>query len=131
MTLFNLMGLVSTVALALPIIILLTTKLTWYRSFPALFFYYLFVLSFNLVLLGYIRIDGNFKFYLGVTCNLLDTPLILIFLLYFSKTLPFRKKLVIAIFSFVVFEMILVAIYGFYKLLIKIIFVPSFVINFA
>src|SRR5688572_15266881 len=129
MTLFNLMGLVSTVALALPIIILLTTKLAWYRSFPALFFYYLFVLSFNLVLLGYIRIDGNFKFYLGVTCNLLDTPLILIFLLYFSKTLAFRKKLVIAILSFVVFEMIIVAIYGFNTKATTIILAPGLVIT--
>jgi hypothetical protein len=129
MTLFNLMGLVSTVALALPIIVLLTTKLILYRSFPALFFYYLFVLSFNLVLLGYIRIDGNFKFYLGVTCNLLDTPLILIFLLYFSKTQAFRKKLLITILSFVVFEIIIVAIYGFNTKSTTIILAPGLAIS--
>ena len=92
MTLFNLMGLVSTAALALPLILLIVTKLAWYRSFPALFFYYLFVLSFNFLLLGYIRVDGNFRYYLGVTCNLVDTPLMLSFLLYFSKTIAFRKR---------------------------------------
>jgi hypothetical protein len=129
MTLFNLMGHISTVALALPIIVLLTTKLTWYRSFPALFFYYLFILSFNLVLLRYIRIDGNYKFYLGVTCNLLDTPLILMFLLYFSKTQAFRKKLLITILSFVVFEIIIVAIYGFNTTSTTIILAPGLVIT--
>jgi hypothetical protein len=113
MTLFNLMGFISTVALAFPIIILLATKLTWYRSFPALFFYYFFVLSYNLILLGYIKIDGNFKHYLGIFNNLIDTPLILSFLLYFSKTQSFRKKLQITILSFIVFEIMIVAIFGY------------------
>lgn len=131
MTLFKLMGLVSTFALALPLILLITTKLAWYRSFPALFFYYLLILSFNLLLLGYIRIDGNFKYYLGVTCNLLDTPLILIFLLYFSKTLAFRKKLMIAILSFIVFEIIIVAIYGYNTKATTIILAPGLIISLA
>lgn len=131
MTLFKLMGLVSTFALALPLILLITTKLAWYRSFPALFFYYLLILSFNFLLLGYIRIDGNFKYYFGVTCNLLDTPLILIFLLYFSKTLAFRKKLMIAILSFIVFEIIIVAIYGYNTKATTIILAPGLIISLA
>ena len=129
MTLFKLMGLVSTFALALPLILLVTTKLAWYRSFPALFFYYLLILSFNFLLLGYIRIDGNFKHYLGVSCNLLDTPLILTFLLYFCKTLAFRKKLVIAILSFIAFEIIIVMIYGFNTKATTIILAPGLIIS--
>lgn len=129
MSLFNLMGLVSTVALVLPITVLLTTKLAWYRSFPALFFYYLFVLSFTLVMLGYIKTEGDFKYYLGVTCNLLDTPLILSFLLYFSKTLALRKKLLIVILSFLVFEITVVAIYGFNKSAMTIILAPGLLIT--
>ena len=131
MTLFKLMGLVSTFALALPLILLITTKLAWYRSFPALFFYYLLILSFNFLLLGYIRIDGNFKYYLGVTCNLMDTPLMLIFLLYFSKTLAFRKRLMIAILSFIVFETIIVAIYGYNTTATTIILAPGLIISLA
>lgn len=131
MTLFKLMGLVSTFALALPLILLITTKLAWYRSFPALFFYYFLILSFNFLLLGYIRIDGNFKYYLGVTCNLMDTPLMLIFLLYFSKTLAFRKRLMIAILSFIVFETIIVAIYGYNTKATTIILAPGLIISLA
>jgi hypothetical protein len=131
MTLFKLMGLVSTFALALPLILLITTKLAWYRSFPALFFYYLLILSFNFLLLGYIRIDGNFKYYLGVTCNLMDTPLMLIFLLYFSKTLAFRKRLMIAILSFIVFETIIVTIYGYNTKATTIILAPGLIISLA
>jgi hypothetical protein len=131
MTLFKLMGLVSTFALALPLILLITTKLAWYRSFPALFFYYLLILSFNFLLLGYIRIDGNFKYYLGVTCNLMDTPLILIFLLYFSKTLAFRKRLMIATLGFIVFETIIVMIYGYNTKATTIILAPGLIISLA
>jgi hypothetical protein len=131
MTLFKLMGLVSTFALALPLILLITTKLAWYRSFPALFFYYLLILSFNFLLLEYIRIDGNFKYYLGVTCNLMDTPLMLIFLLYFSKTLAFRKRLMITILSFIVFEIIIVTIYGYNTEATTIILAPGLIISLA
>jgi len=131
MTLFNLMGFFSTVALAIPIIVLLTTKLTWYRSFPALFFYYLFVLIYNLVLLGYIKIDGNFKYYCGVFNNLMDTPLILSFILYFSKTKGFRQKLLIAILSFIVFEIIIVAIFGYNVKATTIILAPGLIMTLA
>jgi len=131
MTLFNLMGFFSTVALAIPIIVLLTTKLTWYRSFPALFFYYLFVLIYNLVLLGYINIDGNFKYYCGVFNNLMDTPLILSFILYFSKTKGFRQKLLIAILSFIVFEIIIVAIFGYNVKATTIILAPGLIMTLA
>ena len=122
------MGLVSTAALALPLILLIVTKLAWYRSFPALFFYYLFVLSFNFLLLGYIRVDGNFRYYLGVTCNLVDTPLMLSFLLYFSKTIAFRKRLLIAIVGFILFEIAIVAIYGFNTKATTIILAPGLLI---
>jgi hypothetical protein len=131
MTLFSLMGFISTIALAIPIIILIATKLTWYRSFPALFFYYLFVLSYNFLLLGYFNIDTGVKYYHGVINNLIDTPLMLTFLLYFSKTLVFRRKLVIAILSFIVFEMIIVVIYGFTIKATTIILAPGLVITLA
>lgn len=129
MTAFQLMGLISTIALSLPVIVLLTTKLAWYRSFPALFFYYLFVLSYNLLLLGYFKIDGNFRHYLGVTNNLLDTPLMLTFLLYFSQTAAFRKKLMIVVTGFVVFEIIMLALYGFTTKATTIILAPGLTIT--
>lgn len=129
MSLFKLMGLASTLALAIPIIILITARLTWYRSFPALLFYYLILLTFNFLLLGYIKVDYSVKYYHAVVNNLLDTPLILSFLLYFSKTLAFRKKLVIAILSFIAFEIIIVMIYGFNTKATTIILAPGLIIS--
>ncbi len=129
MAAFNLMGLISTIALSLPIIMLLTTKLARYRSFPALFFYYLFILSYNLFLLGYLKIDGNFRYYHGVVNNILDTPLMLAFLLYFSKTSAFRKKLIMVIGGFVAFEIIVLAMYGITAKATTIILAPGLIIT--
>ncbi len=129
MTLFNLMGFISTVALVIPVIVLLATKLTWYKSFPALFFYYVFVFCYNLFLLDYIRIDGTVRNYLGIAANLMDTPLILCFLLYFSKTRFFRKKLQIIILCFIVFEIITIAIFGYTVKATTIILAPGLLIS--
>ena len=129
MSLFNIMGLFSTVALAMPIIILFTSKLAWYRSFPALLFYYLFVLNYTIALLGYIDTSRDYMYYHGVICNFLDTPLILIFLLYFSKTIYFRKKLLIVTFAFIVFEAVVAIMYGFNTKATTIILAPGLLLT--
>jgi hypothetical protein len=129
MSLFTIMGLVSTLALALPIIILLTSKLAWYRSFPALFFYYLVVLNYSIALMGYIDTGSDYKYYHGVICNLLDTPLILLFLTYFSKTVNFRKRLQIVTLLFIVFEVVALIMYGFNAKATTIILAPGLVLT--
>lgn len=129
MNLFNIMGLVSTLALALPIIILLISKLAWYRSFPALFFYYLVVLNYTIALMGYIDTGSDYKYYHGVICNFLDTPLILLFLTYFSTTVYFRKRLQIVTFLFIAFEVVTVVIYGFNTKATTIILAPGLVLT--
>lgn len=113
MSLFSLMGLLSTIAISLPIIMLLVTKLALYRSFPALFIYYFFVLSYLVLLLGYVDLGTDFKYYFGVLCNFLDTPLMLLFLAYFSKTIFFRKKMMKITFGFLAFELLMIGVYGF------------------
>jgi len=129
MNLFNIMGLVSTVALALPIISLFTSKLAWYRSFPALLFYYVIVLSYNVALLRYIDTSQDYRYYHGVICNFLDTPLILFFLLYFSKTIYFRKKLLVAALVFIAFEAIVILMYGFNTKATTIVLAPGLILT--
>lgn len=113
MTLFSVLGLISTIAMSLPIVLLLVLRLSFYKSFPALLFYYLFIFSYNFLNLGYIKVDRDITFYHGTLSNLLDAPLILLFLTYFSRTALFRKKLVIATVAFVAFEIVVLIIYGF------------------
>jgi hypothetical protein len=126
MNLFTTMGLISTIALFLPIIMLLVFKLAWHKSFPALFGYYVLILSYNLVNLEYIPFkEPSVVSYHRITTHLLEIPLILLFFTYFSKTAAFRKNLLIANIIFVVFEIGIVAVFGYTSRAITIILAPG------
>jgi hypothetical protein len=133
MTWNSTLGLISTIALFLPIILILTLKLGAYRSFPALLFYYALVFVYNLMTEGYIRADENVIHYWGLGNNLLDTPLMLWFLTYFSTSIPFTKRMKLGIALFVVFEIIVVAVNGMTLDTVTIIMAPglAFVIGFC
>lgn len=117
------------IALSLPIIFVLSSGLAWYRSFPALLFYYTIVLSYNITLLGYIGSSPDYRYYHGVIANFLDTPLILCFLLYFSKTVFFRKKMQHVIFGFIAFEVIIILLYGFNTNATTIVLAPGIILT--
>ena len=104
MTLFDMMGLLSTVALTLPIFFMITTRLAWYKCFPAFLGYSVIILSFNFLSLGYIPASADVIHYHGLMNNLLDAPLILCFLTYFSQTAAFRKSLILCVGVFIAFE---------------------------
>ncbi|MFI5129227.1 MAG: hypothetical protein ACHQFX_04520 [Chitinophagales bacterium] len=110
---FDVVGMISTVSLFLPILFIVTFRLAWYKSFPALLVYYTITFGFNLLSIDFFKADKNFIYYYGVANNLLDAPLMLSFMTYFSKTALFRKKMKMVIPVFLLFELIVIAIYGF------------------
>jgi hypothetical protein len=126
MTLLNSMGIISTIALLIPIILLLVFKLAWYKSFPALLFYYIILLSYNITSQQYVA-SSSFETseYHKVINNLLEVPLVLLFFTYFSRTAEFRKKLIASIIAFVGFEVVTVAICGFSHKTTTIILAPG------
>ena len=86
MTLLHSMGIISTIALLVPIILLLVYKLAWYKSFPALLFYYIILLSYNIISQQYLTSFGpSTGEYHKVINNLLEVPLVLLFFTYFRK----------------------------------------------
>jgi len=113
MNIFSVAGIIATIALLLPILLLITMKLSLYRSFPALLSYYVIVFTYSVIIEGGFPISKEFRIFYGNLSNFLDGPLILLFLTYFSRTASFRKKLIILTACFVVFEIIVIATYGF------------------
>lgn len=112
MTWYNVVGLISVITLFLPIIVILAFRLAWYKSFPALLIYYIIVFGYNVLTLEFVHMDNSFTRYFGVINNLLDAPLMLSFMTYFSKTALFRKRMMVVVPLFVLFEIIVIAIYG-------------------
>ena len=113
MTLNSVVGVIATVCLFVPILIILMFRLAWYKSFPALLAYYLILFSYNLLSITTVKPTDNFMYYFGVVCNLLDAPLMLTFITYFSPTALVRKRIKLVVPAFLLFELVIIALYGF------------------
>ncbi len=125
MTWNSVMGAVSSVALFLPIFFILVLKLGAYRSFPALIIYYFSALVYNLLGEGYIHATADQTRNWGLINNILDIPLMLYFLTYFSGTKAVARRMKMIILAFLVFELVVVAFTGINVSAIKIILGPG------
>lgn len=131
MTWNSIMGFVSTLALFLPILLILVLRLGSYRSFPVLIIYFTVVFINNLMNEHYIQPNADVVLIWGVSTNLLDAPLMLLFLSYFSPSAAFSKRLVIFIILFLAFELSVVLLVGFNVRAITIVLGPGILAVFA
>lgn len=115
MTWNSIMGLVSTVALFLPLAFILSLRLGRYRTFPVLVVYYVIACMNNFLGEGYISSSPEIIKYFGLTNNLLDAPLMLFFLTYFCTSPVQAKRMRILILSLIAFEAIIVSFNGLNK----------------
>jgi hypothetical protein len=125
------MGSVSTIALFFPILLILALRLGAYRSFPFLLIYYAMVFINSLMKEDYIQANADVVYGWGISINLLDVPLMLLFLSYFSTSVLFTRRLKILILSFLVFELSVVLMVGFNVEALSIILGPGILIIFA
>lgn len=112
MTWNSVMGFISSIALLCPILTILALRLGTYRTFPILLFYYTSVLVYNLMTEGYIAVGTDLVNYWGLANNLMDAPLMLMFLTYFSPSTQFTTRIKWLMAAFVLFEIIVVSIAG-------------------
>lgn len=125
MTWNSVMGLVSTVALFLPIFFILVCRLGGYKTFPALLLYYIIIFSYNLLTEGYVHANPDTIHYWNIFNNLLDAPLMLLFLTYFSTSVEFTKKMKLGIGALLTFELVVVLWKGFTTEAITIVLGPA------
>src|SRR5262245_46556467 len=131
MTWNSIMGFVSTVALFLPILLILALRLGSYRSFPILLIYLSIVFINNLMNEHFIQPNAEVLYFWGVSINLLDAPLMLLFLSYFSTSALFSRRLVMLILAFLAFELTVVLLVGFNVRAITIVLGPGILLVFA
>lgn len=131
MTWNSIMGFVSTIALFLPVLLILALRLGSYRSFPVLLIYFTIVFVNNLMNEHYIQPNADVVYGWGIMVNLLDAPLMLLFLSYFSTSAAFSRRLLLLILSFLTFELIIVLLVGFNIRAVTIVLGPGILIVFA
>jgi hypothetical protein len=125
------MGSVSAIALFLPILLILAFRLGSYKSFPFLLFYYTMVFINTLMNEGYLQANADVIYGWGIGINLLDVPLMLLFLFYFSTSAEFSRRLKFLIVAFIAFEISVVLLVGFNSDAITIVLGPGILIIFA
>lgn len=113
MTLYELMGTISSVALFLPVFFILVMRMGNYGTYPALLLYYLCVLVYNLFVQGQLSAPPQLIHYWGLTNNVLDAPLMLIFLSYLYPSQEFIRKMKLITMAYVLFEVIVIAVLGY------------------
>lgn len=125
------MSVVSSLALTIPILLIFLLRLGTYRSFPALLVYYSSSLVYILLSENYIHASPAFVRGWGLTNNLMDIPLILFFMTYFSTSKVFSQRMNGVITAYLIFEIIVLFIVGFNVSTITITLGPGLAIVFC
>ncbi len=106
-------GIISALALLIPVLVIIALRLFTNKSFLALAIYYLIVSLQILMKQNVINASQSFYQSFVVASNLLDAPLMLSFLLFFKVSPIMTKRLSMAILGFIGLELVVVAARGF------------------
>jgi hypothetical protein len=124
-------GILSTIALFAPVFIIVVTKLIRYKQFIPLFIYCVVAFGFNLMTEHMVNVPKNIERFYGIMNNLTDMPLMLSFLMFqiVSSVQVRRMKILLA--AFIVFEIVLIIMYGITVKTITITMGPGLLIVFG
>lgn len=131
MTWNSVMGLVSSVALFLPIVLILLFRLASYKTFPVLLVYFSTVFFYNLASLHYLSVPTDIIMTWSICNNFLDAPLLLYFLTYFSTSPSLTKKMKWLIAGILIFQSAVLIIVGFNNAAVTIFLGPALLCVFA
>ena len=105
-------GILSTLALFTPVFVIVVTKLIRYKQYFPLFIYCLLAFGFNLMTEHLVSVPKSIERFYGITNNLTDMPLMLGFLLFQIPSSVQRKRIKILLGAYIVFEIVLIFMYG-------------------
>src|SRR5687768_13501285 len=121
-------GILSSVALFLPIIFIIILGLVRYKNYQALLLYCLLAFVYNLMTENIIHAPRNIETAWGITNNLLDVPLMLLFLMMFSTYPAQRLRMKIYLAVFLCFELVILYIHGLTVKTITIVMGPGLIL---
>jgi len=124
-------GILSTLALFTPVFVIVVTKLIRYKQYFPLFIYCVLAFGFNLMTEHLINVPKSVERFYGITNNLTDMPLMLGFLLFQIPSSLRKKRMKIVLCAFIVFEIVLIFMYGITVKTITVTMGPGLVIVFG
>ena len=119
------MGFISTIIFLMPVAIIFLLRLNRFKCFLAAGLYYLLGFCSSFLKEGYLNTPKEFNQVFEIGYNLLDMPLMFIFLAYFSTSIDLGRKIRWSVLGFLAFEIAIVLIYGYNKQALTIIMAPG------
>jgi len=127
----SLLGIISSIALFIPVALIIILRLFSNRSFLALAICYFIVGVQNLMRQPVFGIPKTIYQSMSFADNLLDAPLMLLFLIFFSTSPLMTRRIRTCIYAFLAFEAIILVVFGFNVKAIRIILGPDIVLIVA
>jgi|LakMenEpi03Aug12_release.lakeMendotaPanAssembly.Ray.scaffolds.fasta_scaffold00643_49 hypothetical protein len=126
----QIVGVISILLLVLSVAMLILNIKEGKYSFAALAVYLFQIILINLFAVKILQPKGPTAYYAGLLNNLLDAPLMLIFLLYFAKIEKAKQWIKMVLVSFIAYELLIWAVLGMnHKTLILIIGPGLFIVT--
>ena len=124
-------GILSTLALFTPVLVIVVTKLIRYKQYFSLFIYCVLAFGFNLMTEHLVNVPKSVERFYGITNNLTDMPLMLGFLFFQIPSSLQKKRMKILLCAFMVFEIVMIFMYGITVKTITVTMGPGLVIVFG
>ena len=105
-------GILSTIALFTPVCVIVITKLIRYKQYLPLFIWCVLAFGFNLMTEHLVSVPKTIERYYGIIYNLTDMPLILSFLIFQVASSVQIKTMKILLIAYILFEIVLIAMFG-------------------
>jgi hypothetical protein len=105
-------GILSTIALFVPVCVIVVTKLIRYKQYLPLFIWCALAFGFNLMTEHLVYVPKTIERYYGIIINLTDMPLILAFLIFQVASSAQTNTMKILLVAYILFEIILVTMFG-------------------
>lgn len=121
----DVMGFISTIVFLMPVLVIFLLRLNRFKCFLAAGIYYLLGFFNGFLKEGYIHTPKEFNKIFEIGYNLLDMPLMFIFLAYFSTSVDLGRKIRQSVLAFIAFELAIVLIFGYNKQALTIIMAPG------
>ncbi len=127
---YYILAFVGIAALIAPVIFILATRLSIYKTFPILIVFYTPIILYSLIAEGIISVSPEMKNAIGVSLNIMEIPLMLLFITYFSPSQKFTKRLLWVVGIYILFEVGIIISKGITVKAINIILLPGLLITF-
>ena len=105
-------GILSTIALFAPVCVIIVTRLIRYKQYLPLFIWCVLAFGFNLMTEHLVNVSKTVERHYGIINNLTDMPLILAFLIFQVASSFQIKTMKLVLAAFIVFEIVLVIMFG-------------------